>query len=389
MRACRRSGSGSGFLPSRVRRDESAAELSLAETGTAVRRDRMQARLEARLSQFPALIGMTFMWRVLLLTLTSLLVLASAAWAALALSYRLPGPTALRYAGAAAWVLLSMLALVLLWRHRVLLGLAGYALGFAALLVWWNAIAPSATRDWSPDVANLATGRVEGDVLLMDQVRDFTWRSDEDFDVRWQAQRYDLSRLESVDFVTSYWGMPAIAHVLVSFGFGDGRFLTFSVEIRKEKGESYSSLAGFFKQYELSIIAAEERDIVAVRTNVRGEDDYLYRVDLPRGDIRQLLLAYVEQANELQREPRWYNSATANCTTLVFQMMQKIVGGLPLDYRLLLSGYLPGYVMEQGGLQPGLSLEQLRERGRITERARQAAGRADFSQAIRQGVPGW
>ncbi len=329
------------------------------------------------------------MCRVLLLTLTSLLVLASAAWAALALSYRLPGPTALRYAGAAAWVLLSVLALLLLWRHRAPLGMAGYALGFAALLVWWNAIAPSATRDWSPDVANLATGRVEGDVLLMDQVRDFTWRSDEDFDVRWQAQRYDLSTLESVDFVTSYWGMPAIAHVLVSFGFGDGRFLTFSVEIRKEKGESYSSVAGFFKQYELSIIAAEERDIVAVRTNVRGEDDYLYRVDLPREEIRQLLLAYVEQANELQRQPRWYNSATANCTTLVFQMMQKIVGGLPLDYRLLLSGYLPGYVMEQGGLQQGLSLEQLRERGRITERARLAAGRADFSQAIRQGVPGW
>uniref|UniRef100_UPI0028AB1899 Lnb N-terminal periplasmic domain-containing protein n=1 Tax=Pseudomonas sp. TaxID=306 RepID=UPI0028AB1899 len=213
--------------------------------------------------------------------------------------------------------------------------------------------------------------------------------SDEDFDVRWQAQRYDLAALRSVDFVTSYWGMPAIAHVLVSFGFADGRFLTFSVEIRKEKGESYSSLAGFFKQYELSIIAAEERDIVAVRTNVRGEDDYLYRVNLPPGEIRQLLLAYVEQANELQRQPRWYNSATANCTTLVFQMMQKIVGGLPLDYRLLLSGYLPGYVMEQGGLQPDLSLEQLRERGRITERAKQAAGRADFSQAIRQGVPGW
>jgi hypothetical protein len=329
------------------------------------------------------------MWRVLLLTLTSLLVLASAAWAALALSYRLPGPAALRYGGAAVWLALALLALLLAWRHRVLLGVGGYAIGFAVLLLWWNAIAPSASRDWSPDVAHLATGRVEGETLLMDQVRDFTWRSDEDFDVRWQAQRYDLAALRSVDFVTSYWGMPAIAHVLVSFGFADGRFLTFSVEIRKEKGESYSSLAGFFKQYELSIIAAEERDIVAVRTNVRGEDDYLYRVNLPPGEIRQLLLAYVEQANELQRQPRWYNSATANCTTLVFQMMQKIVGGLPLDYRLLLSGYLPGYVMEQGGLQPDLSLEQLRERGRITERAKQAAGRADFSQAIRQGVPGW
>jgi hypothetical protein len=332
---------------------------------------------------------MTSMRRVTLLSLTSLVVLASVCWAALALGYRLPGPALLRYAAVSLWLLLALLALLLAWRRRALLGLGGYALGFALLLVWWNAIAPSASRDWSPDVANLATGRVEGDTLLMDQVRDFAWRSDDDYQVRWQAQRYDLAALQSVDLLTSYWGMPAIAHVLVSFGFGDGRFLTFSVEIRKERGESYSSVAGFFKQYELSIIAAEERDIVAVRTNVRGEDDYLYRVNLPREEIRQLLLSYIDQANQLQRRPRWYNSATANCTTLVFQMMQRIVDGLPLDYRLLLSGYLPEYVMERGGLEPGLSLEQLRERGRITERAKQAAGRADFSRAIRQGVPGW
>lgn len=232
-------------------------------------------------------------------------------------------------------------------------------------------------------------GRAEGSQVTLHNVRNFDWRSDEDYDPRWETRRYDLDQLTSVDLATSYWGMPAIAHVLASFGFDDGQFVVFTVEIRKERGESYSEIGGFFKQFELSIVAADERDALRVRTNVRNEDVYLYRVNMSEEAMRALFLSYIQQTNQLQQEPRFYNTITANCTTIVFDMMRQIIRGLPLDYRLLLTGYLPGYVQDVGGLEQNLKLEELRQQGRITERARRAGNNMDFSRVIRDGVPGW
>ncbi|WP_420226297.1 DUF4105 domain-containing protein [Pigmentiphaga litoralis] len=188
--------------------------------------------------------------------------------------------------------------------------------------------------------------------------------------------------------ILSSWGLPGIAHTLVSFGFDDGRFLTFSVEIRKEKNESFSAIGGFFKEFEMSVVAADERDIIRVRTNVRQEDDHLFRVQLSKDTMRSLFLAYVAEANSLVHTPRFYHTVTANCTTIVYHMMARIVGGLPMDYRLLLSSLLDGYVYDAGGLTQGYSLETLRERGRITDRARAADADPDFSIAIRKGIPG-
>jgi len=327
--------------------------------------------------------------RLLGRSLLTLLGLLATAWGALALGYRLEWPAVALGPLIAGWTLLGLALLLMLWRGHTTMALAGYALAFAVLLAWWNSLLPSNDRDWNDDVARLTTGRSEGAQLYLRNVRNFEWRSDADYTVAWENRDYDLDRLRSVDMLTSYWGMPAIAHVLVSFGFDDGRFLTFTVEIRKERGEAYSEIGGFFKQFELSIVATDERDAIRVRSNVRGEDVYLYRVDMPESTMRALLLSYVEQANALARRPRFYNTVTANCTTIVFDMMRKIVGGLPLDHRLLLTGYLPGYVQDVGGLQPGHALDELRSRGRITDRALRAGNSQDFSTRIRLGVPGW
>ncbi|HZJ92394.1 MAG TPA: DUF4105 domain-containing protein, partial [Thiopseudomonas sp.] len=257
------------------------------------------------------------------------------------------------------------------------------------LLVWWFNLTPSNQHLWEDDVAQMTTGRIEGDQVTLFNVRNFAWRSETDYTPRWETREYDLSQLQSVDMFTSHWGMDAIAHVLVSFGFDDDQFVTFSVEIRKKKGQQFSEVAGFFKQYELSILAIDERDAVAVRPNVRGEDTFLYRIDMPEDIRRQLFVSYIEQANQLMDEPRFYNTVTANCTTLVFGMMQHISGGLPLDSRLLLTGYLPSYVEELDGLTDGFDLAQLRSAGRITERSKQAKNNENYSKIIRQGVPGW
>ena len=320
----------------------------------------------------------------------SLLVLLSALWACLALWYQLPATPALKIAAAVLWVGFGLAAIALLWRGKAARALLSYAVGFVMVLAWWHTILPSQNRVWADDVARQMTSRVEGSVVTMDNVRNFDWRSDTDYTPRWETRRYDLDRLRSVDVALSYWSGPAIAHTLVSFGFDDGQFVTFSIEIRKERGERFSSVGGFFKEFETSLVAADEHDVLRVRTNVREEDVYMYRVRLPQPEMRSLFLAYLGEGAALVRAPSFYNTLTANCTTIVFDLARHIVPGLPMDYRLLASGYLPEYLYDVGGLAPGFSMDALRSAGRITDRAR-AADRnpgADFSQAIRQGLPG-
>lgn len=321
--------------------------------------------------------------------LISLLILVAALWGGLALYYQLPLPMPWLSLALLFWAAISISALGILWRNSVLRGALLYLAVHATLLLWWSSLTPSNQHQWQDDVAQMTSGTVAGNTVTLFNVRNFDWRSETDYTPRWETRHYDLNKLQSVDMLTSHWGMDAIAHVLVSFGFSDGQFVTFSVEIRKKQGQQFSEIAGFFKQYELSILATDERDAIAVRPNVRGEDTYLYRIDMPEAIRRQLFLSYIEQANQLIEQPRFYNTVTANCTTLVFGMMQHISGGLPLDPRLLLTGYLPSYVQELDGLVDGFDLTQLRHSGRITERSKQAPKSENYSQIIRQGVPGW
>jgi uncharacterized protein DUF4105 len=310
-----------------------------------------------------------------------------AAWGAFALWFQVPGGWVLESLAVGLWIAFTLLILVALWRGRLAMGAVSFAVAFAVLLTWWSLIQPSNNRLWSDDVAQRTTGVVDGDHVTLLNVRNFDWRTKTDYTQRWETRTYDLRRLNSLDMILSYWSMPAIAHVLISFGFDDGEHVVFSVEIRREKTESFSEIGGFFKEFELSIIACDERDVIRVRTNVRGEDDYLYRLRMPIDDIRSLFLAYVSQANDVARKPRFYNTITANCTTIIYHMMKRIVGHLPLDYRLLLSGYLPGYAYKVGGLDTRYSLEELRVLGRITERAKESDRRPTFSADIRAGIP--
>lgn len=308
-------------------------------------------------------------------------------WGVLALWYQVPGGAAGKGLAIALWVLIGGAALFMIWTNRPTLGVVGFALAFAGLLLWWQHIQPSNDRLWADDVAQMASGEVSGNQVVLHNVRNFDWRTNTDYTQRWETRTYDLARLQSVDLITSYWTGPAIAHVLVSFGFADGQHVVFSVEIRRRKDQGYSEIGGFFKKFELSVIAADERDVIRVRTNVRGEDDYLYRIRMPLPAKRALFLAYVGEADSIMATPKFYNTLTANCTTIVYHMVRHIVGHLPLDYRLLLSGYLPSYVYQVGGLDTRYSLQQLHSLGRITDRARAADRSAQFSAEIRAGIP--
>jgi hypothetical protein len=321
--------------------------------------------------------------RAALFVVTALITVLSGAWGSLALWYQLPGGPVSRTLGGTAWALAVIALAVFAISRRSWLPLGIYAAMYAALLIWWASIAPSNNRIWSDDVARMLTGRVQGNAVTLDNVRDFIWRTDNDYDVRWETRHYDLDRLASADAVLSYWSSKAIAHAMISFGFDDGSHVVFSVEIRKKRGDQYSSIGGFFRQFETTLVAADERDIIRVRTNVRGEDDYLYPLRMDKPTMRALFLSYVHAANALSVTPAFYNTITSNCTTIVYRMARQIDPGLPWDVRLLLTGYLPEYLYKVGAVDRSVSVEQLRRRGRITDKAKNTSASDDFSAAIR------
>jgi hypothetical protein len=306
-------------------------------------------------------------------------------WGTLAIWFRLAPTPPLREMLAGGFLLLALAAIVWLGlrRWRVV---ALYGACFAVVFGCWATLQPSNDRDWSDDVARTASGSVEGNRLVVRNVRNFVWRSDTDFDARWETRGYDLDELIGIDLIMSYWAGEPIAHTILSFGFADGQQLAFSIVIRKARTEAYSALAGFFRDYELAFIAADERDVVGVRTNVRGEDVRIYRLRMAPGQARALLLEYVAEANDLARAPRFYNSLTTNCTTQIIRMVRVLQPDLlPLDYRMLLSGYVPDYVYDRGELDTGMSFAALRERSHIRGKANSTD--PDFSRKIREGVP--
>lgn len=318
------------------------------------------------------------------MALASMVLLLMVAWGGGALWYQAPGGTAVRAGAIALWAVFGLATLVMWWRRRNARVLLPWLTAMALMMAWWSMIAPGVNLLWADDVSREIASRVDGSVVTLDNVRNFDWRSDTDYTQRWETRSYDLDQLRSVDVALSYWMGPAIAHTLVSFGFADGRHLTFSIEVRRQRGESFSAIAGFFKHDTMVLVAADERDILRVRTNARGEDMYLYRVKMPLADIRSLFLSYLKEADQLKRRPRFYNTLTANCTTVVFEMVRRIDPGLPLDWRLLASGYLDRYLYDIGALAGSGDFAARRQAAHITARAIAADKADDFSARIRR-----
>jgi len=317
----------------------------------------------------------------------TIVILLIGMWCSLVSWYRCGADEPLRriLTGMAAAFTLVAVACLATRKRWIVVGL--YFASFGLLLAWWTTITPTNDRDWAPDVVRVVTATIDSDRVVVSNVRNFNWRSDTDFDPVWEQRTYRLSDVTDIDLIMSYWMGEAIAHTITIFGFADGAQLAFSIEIRKETRESFSPIAGFFKQYELAIVAADERDVVRVRCNVRGEDVRIYRLRMTPSAAQRLFREYLEEANDLARKPRFYNTLTSNCTTLVFEMVRTIHPGLPFDARIILSGYLPNYAYDVGSTDTSMPFEKLRALSRIHDKAVQADADPDFSAKIREGIP--
>jgi hypothetical protein len=266
--------------------------------------------------------------------------------------------------------------------------LAVTAMGFGVVLAWWLGLQPSNNRDWRPDVAQLPYAEISGQQVTLHGIRDCDYRTETDYTVHYRDQTFDLDQLRSVDLFLVTWGSPDIAHTMVSFGFTAGDYVCFSIETRMVQGQSYSALLGFFRQFELAYIVADERDVVRLRTNYRqAEEVCLYRLRVTPAEGRHLLLDYLRRVNELHAQPKWYNAVTENCTTAI-RTQGTAEDRLPWDWRMLINGHLDEMLYERGLIATNLPLAELKQLSNINARAHAAGSAADFSRLIRQGLPG-
>lgn len=269
------------------------------------------------------------------------------------------------------------------WRQRVLLAAAV----FVVILSFWLNLVPSNARQWQADVAVLPKVEVQGDLVTIRNIRNCDYRSETDYVVRHYDKQVHLSALRGVDLFVLHWGSPSIAHTMLSFDFGDGEPVCFSVEARKTTDEEYSAVAGFFRQFELIYVVGDERDLIRLRTNFRHEDVYLYRLAFNSQIAKAVFLGYLQRVNELAARPEWYNALISNCTTNIRHLARPYTEDARWDWRMVVNGYVDEMAYERGMLNRTFSMEDLRELGHINPLAQQAGESPDFSRLIRNGVP--
>jgi hypothetical protein len=324
------------------------------------------------------------------LALVALVLALATGWGALAVFYLGPGSETLRNGLASGYAALGLAATacVLARRTRRMAALAFAGL-FGVALLLFAAATPSNDREWQTEVAVLPYASFDGDLVTVHNIRNFDYRSETDFTPAYYDRSFDLRKLDRLDLISVYWMGPAIAHVMLSFGFGEDH-LAISIEVRKERSESYSTLAGFFRQFEIVYIVSDERDVIRLRTNYRKdppEDVYVYRATGDVENARRIFVDYMREINELRERPKWYNTLTTNCTTTILAHAKVNPGHVPMSWKVLLSGYAAEYLYQTGRLDQSFPFEELRRRSHVNPAAQAADAAPDFSQRIRAGVP--
>ncbi len=321
--------------------------------------------------------------------LATVVALLLTVWAASALYFDSPFPR-LR---APAAVLYFMIVPAALWflRHGAM-GLLAAIVAFTIVAVWWLSLKPSNDRNWQPDNARTAYADISGDQITIHDFRNCDYRTEGDYTCQWETRSYNLANITGVDVFITWWGSPWIAHPIVSFDFGDQGHVAMSIETRDVVGQGYSAIRGFFRQYTLTYIVSDERDVVRLRTNYRKDEEvYLFRTTLTPQVARKFFLDYLQRANSLHQHPEWYNALTNNCTTnIAFSVSEAQGVRTHLDWRILLNGKMDEMLYELGGLVTGgLSLPALKQQAHINDAARAAGDKPDFSKLIRQGRVGF
>lgn len=249
-------------------------------------------------------------------------------------------------------------------------------------------VRPSHDRDWKTPYSKIASATIDGETLTIHNFRSFDYDKDGNPIESWSDQSFDMTKLQGMDFFMSYWGSEYMGHPIFSFDFGDQGRLAFTIEAKTEDSEEYSLLAGLYKRYELAYIPCEEADAVRVRTNFRkNEQVHLYRTIATPEQARARLLEFLKSMNSIKNHPRFYNIISSNCTTAVRSQMN---GKFPWDWRVIVNGKLDKLLFDREMLiTQNLPFPELKRRAFINPKVREHPQKEDFSNRIRENVPGF
>ena len=300
------------------------------------------------------------------------------AWASLAIYYSNLPSAGLRVALAASFAILSIW---LLWLSRDRRAHAIFLVLFLGVVAWWLSISPSHDRPWRPEVAVMPRATIDGDRVRITGVRNFEYRSLNDFTARYEEREVQLSHLTGLDFFVSYWSEGLVGHTFLSFIFDNAPPLSISIETRPEVGEGFDPLASLFKQFELIYVVGDERDLVRVRTNYRKETVYLYRVNSSLANARKLLMVYLTRINELADRPEFYHLLSNSCTINTIRYANAAGRAGRFDIRHLFNGLIDNYLYYSGRIDTTLPFAELRRRSQINEAAQAADDAPDFFRA--------
>ena len=264
----------------------------------------------------------------------------------------------------------------------ILFALLGLILGYASFLLLTK---PSNNRDWAEDQLVLPFAEINDNLITIYNIRNFTYETPSIYTPNYYDKTFDLNTIQSVDFILEPFSeFAGAAHTFLSFGFEGDEYVSISVEIRKEKGEEFSALKGLFNQYEIMYVVADENDVIKLRSNYRNDNVYVYPAKTTKEKKQALFMDMIKRVNELQTEPKFYNTVTTTCTTEIVKHINTITPNkIPFSYKALLPGYSDELAFELNLIDTELPLKEARSVFLINDRAKQYANDPNFSKLIR------
>lgn len=259
---------------------------------------------------------------------------------------------------------------------------------FLVLFIWQVMKIPPTDGDWQEQLAIPSTAEFDGDLVTVKNVRNFRYDpTEKDMQAGYYDQTYDLREIKKVWYVAEPFNEnQSAAHTFVSFEFTNGDFLGISIEARKTKDQKYSTWKGMLRTYPLIYIAADERDLILLRANVRKDKVYVYPVKLENPEnARLLLVSMLNKMNDLLVHPEWYNTMFSNCTSAISKHVNEITPGRisTFSWQLWLTASADELALKHGLLDTDLPIDEAREKFFITDISEKIGDIPDYSKRIR------
>ena len=228
---------------------------------------------------------------------------------------------------------------------------------------------PRSNRDWAEDMQYSVQVQLDNEVVVLDNVRDFRYQTEEEFTVSWVRRRVPLTGLEKVwlgvEQISTWEG---VAHIFVSFEYQDENgtrdAIAVSAEVHRQTGEQFSVQRGLFRNFELTYVVGTEEDLIGLRTHVRLDPVRLYPLKIKPELIQSLFQDVMSRAVKLHEKPEFYHTIANNCASNMLYHLNKIAPH-PIskwDKRIILSG-LVDRIIYAFKVVPGVdSLNELRQK---------------------------